>query len=128
MAQVPYEHVEAPHTLSIDGVRAFNPGDPVPVDTARRLGLLDSEDSPPVLPAYGEIPAGFVDGVITVGTDSPAGTPDPEHPASGDQAPDGTTADAAPTPPVTEDASTKAAPPQAPVVAPPMGQRSTPTP
>ncbi len=53
MAQVPYEHIEAPRVLRIDGVIAFQPNDPVPVDTARRLGLLAGDDAPPIIAAFG---------------------------------------------------------------------------
>lgn len=70
MAAVPYPHIEAPDIIRIDGVRAFNPGDPIPLDTARRLGLLDSDDAPPIIGETGvAISPGFVDGEIKVAVD-----------------------------------------------------------
>lgn len=41
MANAPYEHVESPCTIVLDGARAFNIGDAVPIETARRIGLLN---------------------------------------------------------------------------------------
>lgn len=48
MALVPYDHVEAPRRLRLPGdwTAAFMPGDPIPVDTAKTLGLLDEEGNP----------------------------------------------------------------------------------
>lgn len=82
MAQVPYAHIEAPSVLRIDGVIAFNPGDPVPVDTARRLGLLDGDDAPPII-GDDNPRAPFVDGEIKVETDAAGdgGTADLTPPA-----------------------------------------------
>lgn len=39
MAQAPFDHVEATQPVRIDGVLAFMPGDAIPADTAKRLGL-----------------------------------------------------------------------------------------
>lgn len=120
MAQVPYEHIEAPRVLSIDGVRAFNPGDPVPVATARAMGLLEGEDAPPVLPAYGDVPLDFTDGVITIEAPAEAAAAHPsaqDAPATGEQAPTAT-----PTPAPTG-ATTTAAPPQARTEPPKQGAR-----
>lgn len=47
MAQVPYDHIEAPTALRIDGVPAYQPGDPVPISVAQRLGLLDADGNVP---------------------------------------------------------------------------------
>ncbi len=52
MAQVPYSHVLAPERIHIDGALAFAVGDPVPEETADRLGLLDPPWSLTVYPAY----------------------------------------------------------------------------
>ncbi len=43
MAAVSYRHVEAPYAIDIGGTRAYNAGDPVPYDTADRIGLLAKE-------------------------------------------------------------------------------------
>ncbi len=73
MAQVPYAHVEAPQIIRIDGVRAFNVGDPVPLDTARRLGLLDGDDAPPILSGEGIAASpDFTDAELKVAADSAA--------------------------------------------------------
>lgn len=56
MAAVPYEHVEAPRPLNINGVRAFSVGSPVPIDTAKRLGLLDESPKLEVFPATEQAP------------------------------------------------------------------------
>ncbi len=107
MAQVPYSHIEAPRVLMIDGVRAYSPGDPVPLQVARELGLLDAEDAPPVLDPYGTLPAKgeFVDGEISV---APAGDTTGAPPApAGD------------TPPAP--AGSLATPPQAPAKPPKQG-------
>jgi hypothetical protein len=66
MAQVPYEHIEATEVIRIDGVRAFNIGDPIPLDTARRLGLLDGDDAPPIIGGDGSPPSAFTDSALTV--------------------------------------------------------------
>lgn len=63
MAAVPYEHVEAPRRLNVNGVLAFTEGSPVPIDTAKALGLLDETPKLEVFPAT-EGPADFVDGEI----------------------------------------------------------------
>ncbi len=112
MAQVPYEHIEAPRVLRIDGVIAFQPNDPVPLDTARRLGLLDGDDAPPILPAFGVASSPtFTDAEIRVAAAEAA--------AAG-----GTTN---PTP--TEDVTNTATPPQAPAEPPrSRGTSTTPTP
>jgi hypothetical protein len=115
MAQVPYEHVEAPRVVRIDGVIAFNAGDPMPVDTARRLGLLDTEDAPPILPAFGiaSSPA-FTDAEIRVAAaEAAAGVPLADAGATN------------PTP--TEGATNQATPPQAPAKAPKQGPNAAPT-
>jgi hypothetical protein len=65
MAAVPYEHVEAPRALTVNGVRAFNEGDPVPIDTAKRLGILDEKPKLEVFPATEAGPA-LVDGEIVL--------------------------------------------------------------
>jgi hypothetical protein len=112
MAQVPYDHIEAPRVLRIDGVIAFQPGDPVPVDTARRHGLLDGDDAPEIIPAFGVASSPqFTDDEIKVHAEqAAAGVPlaDASTPA-----PDGATNPA--TPP---QASPKA-PKQGPNAAPP---------
>ncbi len=57
MAAVPYKHVEAPWAIDIGGTRAFNAGDPVPFDTAERIGLMKkaSEQDPPLeLEVFGD--------------------------------------------------------------------------
>ena len=102
MAQVPYPHVEAPRALIIGGVRAFNVGDAVPLDTARRLGLLSTEDHPPILPGTGgTLASGFTDAEIKFVAEEAASA-----------------ANVAPAP---EGAGTTPTPPQAPVKTPPKG-------
>lgn len=113
MAQVPYDHIEAPRVLRIDGVIAFQPNDPVPVDTARRLGLLDTEDAPRIIPAFGiaSSPA-FTDAEIRVAAEEAAA-------AAG-------TTTANPTP--TEGVTNQGPPPQAPPTAPRQGHQHHPHP
>ncbi len=114
MAQVPYEHIEAPRVLRIDGVIAFQPNDPVPVDTARRLGLLDAEDAPRIIPAFGIASSPtFTDAEIKVAAEAAAaGAP---------------LADAGTNPTPTEDVTNQATPPQAPATGPKQGRSTTPT-
>ncbi len=115
MAQVPFAHVESPRVINIGGVRAYNPGDPVPLDVAERLGLLGKDDSPEIIGGSEAVRERFVDGVITV-TDPDAPTTD-------------ATADPAvpPTPPAGD--ATTVTPPQAPAGGPKQGRTSTtPTP
>lgn len=111
MAQVPYDHIEAPRVLRIDGVIAFQPNDPVPVDTARRLGLLDSEDAPRIIPAFGAASSpSFTDAEIKVAAEEAAAAAGVTNPTP------------------TEGVTNQGPPPQAPPTAPKPGQRSTPTP
>lgn len=106
MGQVPYEHIEATSVVRIDGVRAFNPGDPIPVDTARRLGLI-TEDTP-VLPAVGVASSPqFTDAELKVAAEQAAAA--------------GNVADAP------SGAGTTPTPPQAPVKTPPKGSSAAPT-
>jgi hypothetical protein len=107
MAAVPYAHIEAPDVIRIDGVRAYNPGDPIPVDVARRLGLLDGTDAPPVL-GRDEADPDFSDTELKVSVETP--------PVGGT----GTTAPSG--------ASTTAPPPQASAAAPTKGRNAPPTP
>lgn len=39
MALAPFDHVEAPGPVRINGVLAFTKGDPIPVETAKRLDI-----------------------------------------------------------------------------------------
>jgi hypothetical protein len=115
MAQVPYDHIEAPRVLRIDGVIAFQPNDPVPVDTARRLGLLDGDDAPEIIPAFGIASSPeFTDAEIRVAAaEAAAGVPLADAGATN------------PTP--TEGATNQATPPQAPAKAPKQGPNAAPT-
>lgn len=126
MAQVPYEHIEASTVIRIDGVRAFNPGDPVPVDTARRLGLLDGDDAPEIIPGEGQASSSdFADGAINV---APAADALPDSPAviDGVTTPEGIAPKTSPAPAGTS--TTTATPPQALAKAPKQGPSAVPTP
>jgi hypothetical protein len=77
---VSYPHYEAPCVIHIGGVRAFNPGDSVPLDTAKRIGLvgkypklkvIEPEDS-------GRDLATFTDADVSVVDDAPS---EPKTPA-----------------------------------------------
>jgi len=119
VAQVPYEHIEAPRVIRMDGVRAFNPGDPIPVDTARRLGLLDTEDAPTILSGTGVASSPqFSDAELKVHAAEAAAAAglSPADPAVGTTSP-----------PATGDAN-PATPPQAPAVAPTKGRAAPTTP
>ncbi len=117
MAQVPYEHIEAPRVIRIDGVIAFQPNDPVPVETARRLGLLGGDDAPRIIPAFGIASSPqFTDAEIKVAAEEAAA-------AAGVPVADTTN----PTPP-TGDATTPVTPPQARTGGPKQGQSTTTTP
>jgi hypothetical protein len=117
MAQVPYPHVEAPRVIRIDGVVAFQPGDPVPVDTARRLGLLDTEDAPPILAGTGvAFSLQFSDAELKVAA---------EAAAAGANLSDDTTPPE-PTPPQGD--ATTATPSPAPAAAPTKGRAAPSTP
>lgn len=106
MAQVPYPHVEAPRALTVGGVRAFNVGDPVPLDTAERLGLLSTEDHPPILPGTGgSLASGFTDAEIKVVAEE-AATAANVAPQTGDANP--------PTPPQAPAKAPKQVPPAVP--------------
>lgn len=112
MAQVPYEHIESPRVLRIDGVIAFQPGDPVPLDTARRLGLLDGDDAPPIIAAFGIASSPeFTDAEIKVAAEAAAaGVPlaDPTNPTP------------------TADVTNQGTPPQASPKAPKQGPNAAP--
>jgi hypothetical protein len=113
MAQVPYAHVESPRVIRIDGVIAFQPGDPVPVDTARRHGLLDTADAPRIIPAFGIASSPtFTDAEIKVHAEEAAAA------AAGA----GTS-----TPSPTEGATNPATPPQASAKAPKQGPNAAPS-
>ena len=114
MAQVPYAHIEAPRVLRIDGVIAFQKNDPVPVATARRLGLLDTTDAPKIIPAFGVASSpSFTDAETKVAAEEAAAA-----------------AGAGPTNPTsTAGATDKATPPQAPATSPRgRGTSTNPTP
>lgn len=119
MAQVPYPHIEAPGVIRIDGVRAYNPGDPVPLDVAKRLGLLDTEDAPPVLAGVGVASSPqFSDAELKVAAEAAA--------AGANLSPDATGAGE---PPSSSEEAPTVTPPQAPTVVPPQGRtKNTPTP
>ncbi len=119
MAQVPYEHIEAPRVIRIDGTRAFNVGDPVPVATARRLGLLDTEDAPPIFPGVGSASSPhFTDAELRVAAEAAA--------AGANLSDGGDTPSEEPSPPAGD--ATTATPPQAPAEARRRAAGSTPTP
>lgn len=93
MAQVPYPHVEAPRLIRIDGVAAFQVGDPVPLETAERLGLLSGDDHPPIIGATGVASSPtFTDAEIKVAAEAAAaganteGAPAPSDPVAPPQA------------------------------------------
>lgn len=107
MAQVPYPHIEAPRALTIGGVRAFNAGDPVPLDTAERLGLLKTEDHPPILPGTGgSLASDFTDAEIKFVADEAAAAANVAPPATGEAN--------SPTPPQAPAKASKQGPPAAP--------------
>ncbi|HWI05731.1 MAG TPA: hypothetical protein VNT52_18130 [Acidimicrobiales bacterium] len=54
MAAVPYSHVLAPTRITLGGTLAFVVGDPIPLATADRLGLLDPPWSLTVYPPYAD--------------------------------------------------------------------------
>lgn len=84
---VPYRHVIAPGPLLVDGVLAFTKGDPVPLETAERLGLLDGSEALEVRPGHSESPeaAGFVDEEITVRSDPPVDENPADQPSAAQQ-------------------------------------------
>ncbi len=114
MAQVPYEHIEAPRVLRIDGVIAFQPNDPVPVETARRLGLLDGDDAPSIIAAFGIASSPqFSDAEIKVAAEAAAAGVPVTEPTNPSPSPEGTNPVAPP------QASAPKVPRQGPNAAPP---------
>lgn len=64
MASAPYKHVEAPRRIRINGELAFAVGDPVPYETAERLGLLKDYPGIEVFGDSAPAPSTFKDAAI----------------------------------------------------------------
>lgn len=89
MAQVPYDHIEAPRALTLNGVLAFQEGDAVPLETARREGWV-TEDTEVIRGTGSASSAEFVDAEIKApegGTDTAPGETPPGDPAGAAPAP-----------------------------------------
>jgi len=61
-----YEHVVAKRKVYIGGALAFDVGHRIPIDTARRLGLV--EEDTPVVPSTDAPRTDFVDAALHVST------------------------------------------------------------